>query len=152
MSGDVRSTLSALTSSVRIGQFFSVGVVGATAETAILAALTAGFGVVPQLAKAVGAEVSITLMFLLNEHWTFSEAGDEGSKPFVQRLLKSHVVRLGGLVVGFAVLTLLTDFTDVRLMIAGADFWPTVANGIGIGCGLVLNYLTESLFTWQVHR
>jgi putative flippase GtrA len=152
MSGDVRSTLSALTSGVRIGQFFSVGVVGASAETVILAVLTAGFGVMPQLAKVAGAEVSITLMFLLNEHWTFSEAGARGSKPFLYRLLKSHIVRLGGLAVGFAVLTLLTDFTDVTLYVAGADFWPTVANGIGIGCGLVLNYLTESLFTWKVHR
>jgi putative flippase GtrA len=50
------------------------------------------------------------------------------------------------------VLTLLTEFTDVTLVVAGADFWPTVANGIGIGFGMVLNYVFESVFTWRVHR
>jgi putative flippase GtrA len=152
MDGDARSVVSSLTSGVRFGQFVSVGAVGATVESIILAILTAGFGVVPQIAKVVGAEASITLMFLLNEQWTFSEAGAAGIVPFVRRLLRSHFVRLGGLVVGFAVLTLLTDYTSIQLLIAGADFWPTVANGIGIGCGMVLNYLAESLFTWRIHR
>jgi putative flippase GtrA len=147
-----RSALASLASKVRIGQFVSVGVVGATAESVVLAVLTAGFGVVPLLAKAVGAEVSITLMFLLNERWTFSESGASGLLPFVRRLGKSHLVRLGGLAVAFGVLYVLTELTTVRLLVAGADLWPTVANGIGIVCGMVLNYLTESLFTWRVHR
>ena len=147
-----RAGLGALVSGVRVGQFVSVGAVGATAETLLVAALTAGYGVVPQLAKAVGAEVSITLMFLLNDRWTFAEEGVDGSRSLLYRYGRSHVVRLGGLVVGFTVLTLLTDFTDVTLVVAGADFWPTVANGIGIVFGMVLNYVFESVFTWRVHR
>ena len=81
-----------------------------------------------------------------------AESGGEDAASLGRRYLKSHGVRLGGLVVGFAVLTLLVDFTDVTLRVAGADFWPTVANGIGIGCGMVLNYVAESLITWRVHR
>jgi putative flippase GtrA len=152
VSNDTPSTLDALLSGVRVGQFVSVGVVGAVTETLIVAVLTAGYGLVPQLAKLVGAEASITLMFLVNDNWTFSEEGKGDGRSLGGRYLRSHVVRLGGLAVGFTVLTLLTDFTDVTFVVAGADFWPTVANGIGIGCGMVLNYCFESLFTWRVHR
>jgi len=149
MSGGL-GKLEELYSGMRFGQFVSVGAVGATAETIVVAILTAGYGVVPQLAKAVGAEVSITLMFLINDRWTFAEAGAAGLLPGFRRFLKSHLVRAGGLLVGFAVLTALTSWTDVTLVVAGADLWPTVANAIGIGCGMILNYLTEGLFTWRV--
>jgi putative flippase GtrA len=149
MSGGL-GKLEELYSGIRFGQFVSVGAVGATAETIVVAVLTAGYGVLPQLAKAVGAEVSISLMFLINDRWTFSEAGAVGWLPRLRRYLKSHLVRAGGLVVGFAVLTALTSWTDVTLVVAGADLWPTVANAIGIGCGMMLNYLTEGLFTWRV--
>jgi putative flippase GtrA len=142
--------LEALYSGLRFGRFVSVGAVGATAETIVVAVLTAGYGLLPQLAKAVGAEVSITLMFLINDRWTFAEAGATGFLPRLRRYLKSHLVRAGGLLVGFAVLTALTSWTDVTLVVAGADLWPTVANAIGIGCGMLLNYLTEGLFTWRV--
>jgi putative flippase GtrA len=149
MSGGL-GKLEELYSGVRFGQFVSVGAVGATAETVVVAILTAGYGVLPQLAKAAGAEVSITLMFLINDRWTFSDAGAEGWLPLGRRYLKSHLVRAGGLIVGFAVLTALTSWTDLTLVVAGADLWPTVANAIGIGCGMLLNYLTEGLFTWRV--
>jgi putative flippase GtrA len=142
--------LTELYSGLRFGRFVSVGAVGATAETIVVAVLTAGYGVLPQLAKAVGAEVSITLMFLINDHWTFADAGGAGVLARLQRYLKSHLVRAGGLLVGFAVLTALTAWTDVTLVVGGADLWPTVANAVGIGCGLLLNYLTEGLFTWRV--
>ncbi|WP_435069949.1 GtrA family protein [Haloplanus sp. C73] len=142
--------LEELYSGIRFGKFLSVGAVGATAETLVVAFLTTGYGVLPQLAKAAGAEVSITLMFLINDRWTFPNAGGLGWLAGIRRYLKSHLVRAGGLLVGFAVLTALTAGTDVTLVVAGADLWPTVANVIGIGCGMLLNYLTEGLFTWRV--
>ncbi|MFB6107542.1 MAG: GtrA family protein [Haloplanus sp.] len=149
MSNDL-GKLEELYSGVRFGQFVSVGALGATAETIVVALLTAGYGVIPQLAKAAGAEVSISLMFLVNDRWTFAEAGEDGRWALGRRYLRSHLMRAGGLVVGFLVLTALTAWTDVRLVVAGADLWPTVANAIGIGCGMLLNYLTEGLFTWRV--
>ncbi|WP_248897384.1 GtrA family protein [Haloplanus halobius] len=151
MSGSGRlGDLAELYSGLRFGKFVSVGAVGATAETIVVAILTAGYGVIPQLAKAVGAEVSITLMFLINDRWTFADSGAVGWIPRGRRYLKSHVVRAGGLAVGFLVLTVLTSWTDITLVVRGADLWPTVANAIGIGCGMLLNYLTEGLFTWRV--
>ena len=144
--------LRSVASAGRFGQFVSVGVAGATLETIIVAILTAGFAVGPLLAKAVGAEASISLMFLLNDAWTFAEEGAVGTRSLARRYAKSHVVRLGGLSVAFATLFVLTARTDVRLVVAGADFWPTVANVVGIGVGMVFNFVAESLFTWRVHE
>jgi putative flippase GtrA len=145
----------ALASGVRIGQFVSVGAVGATAETIVVAALTTGLlgvSILPLAAKAVGAELSISLMFLVNDAWTFADEGAAGRDSLIRRWLRSHLVRLGGLAVGFTVLFVLTELTTVSVVLAGADVWPTLANGIGIGCGMVLNYVFESVFTWRVHE
>lgn len=146
-----QARLRALASAGRLGQFVSVGVAGATLETIVVAILTAGLAVQPLAAKAVGAEASITLMFLLNDRWTFADEGGDGLRSLGRRYLKSHAVRFGGLVVAFTTLYVLTSLTDVRLVVFGADFWPTVANGIGIGVGMTLNYVAESLLTWRVH-
>lgn len=134
----------------RIGQFISVGVAGASLETAIVFVLTGLWTVAPLPAKAVGAEASISLMFLLNDRWTFAEEGKTGVLAVVRRYLKSHVVRLGGLTVAFTTLYVLTSWTDVQLVLAGADFWPTIANVVGIGVGMTLNYVAESVVTWRV--
>jgi putative flippase GtrA len=151
----IQDRLRALLAAERIGQFVSVGVAGAGLETLIVALLTAGvlagMTAPPLAAKAVGAEASITLMFLINDRWTFAKEGDSGVVSLLRRYAKSHVVRLGGLSVAFAVLYLLTSWTDVRLVVRGANLWPTVANVIGIGVGMTLNYVAESLITWRVH-
>jgi putative flippase GtrA len=154
----LRARLRALASAGRIGQFVSVGVAGASLETVLVALLTGGFVVDPLLAgrplaaKAVGAEASITLMFLLNDNWTFADHGGAGPLALVRRWVKSHLVRSVGLAVAFATLFVLTSWTDIRLVVAGGDIWPTVANAVGIGVGLSINYVAESLVTWRVHE
>ena len=151
MSNDPLSArLGALLSTVRFGRFASVGAVGATLETAIVTVLTVGFGVYGLFAKAAGAEASITLMFLLNEHWTFAEEGRADRRSLFGRYLRSHLVRAGGLALAFLVLAGLLELTDVALLIAGQDFWPPVANLISIGVAMSVNYVAESLFTWRV--
>jgi putative flippase GtrA len=143
----------ALVAAERIGQFVSVGVAGATLETVIVALLTSGvlpLTTSPLSAKAVGAEASITLMFLLNDRWTFAAEGDAGLVSLLRRYAKSHVVRLGGLTVAFGTLFVLTSMTEVTLVVRGADLWPTVANAVAIGAGMTLNYVAESLVTWRV--
>ncbi|ATW89418.1 putative flippase GtrA [Halohasta litchfieldiae] len=144
------SPLAALAHRARIGKFVSVGALGATIETAIVALLTttAGFG--PLAAKAVGAEVSISTMFVVNDQWTFAESGKLGVGAFARRWVRSHLVRAVGLGVGFAVLYVLTSVVEFSLPVAGLELWPTVANVIGIGVGMVFNYVAESLFTWRV--
>lgn len=142
--------ISALWSPSNITQFVSIGVIGAVAETIIVAVSTTGLGVSPLAAKAVGAEMSILIMFLLNDRITFAGEGSAGLGHLIRRWGRSHVVRVGGLAVAFATLWILTAKTNVQLRIAGADLWPTVANGIGICVGMVINYIGECLFTWKL--
>jgi putative flippase GtrA len=146
----MRRLLAALWSPRTITQFISVGVVGATLETILVAAITIGSGLSPLAAKAIGAECSISVMFLLNDRLTFADDGVGDRETVVRRWGRSHIVRIGGLTVAFAILWALTAKTTIQIEIAGADLWPTVANMIGIGVGMVFNYVGESLFTWDI--
>ena len=144
--------LAALTSRVRIGQFVSVGVVGAAFDTAVLVFLVELVGVLEEIALLVGIEVAIIVMFLLNDNWTFAGEGRDDRRSFVRRLAKSHVVRSGGIVTQFVVFVVVYRLLFVSFPVAGIDGWLLVAKGLGIACGLVVNYTFESLYTWRVHH
>ena len=151
----LQDRLRALVAAGRIGRFVSVGAAGATLETVIVALLTSGVlarTAPPLLAKAVGAEASITLMFIVNDRWTFAGEGEAGFLSRCRRYGRSHLVRVGGLAVAFATLFVLTSFSDMTILVGGADLWPTVANVVAIGAGMTLNYVAESLVTWRVHH
>ncbi|MFB6224650.1 MAG: GtrA family protein [Haloarcula sp.] len=141
-----------LISGVRFGQFVSVGVVGAISDNTVLAVLGLVFGVSEMWAKAAGIETAIVVMFLANEHWTFAGEGETGRRSFAKRLGKSHVVRSGGVAVQLAVYWLLTQRLAFDLVVAGTDLWFIVASPVAIGIAMMINYVAESLFTWQVHR
>ncbi|KAA9400051.1 GtrA family protein [Haloarcula sp. CBA1130] len=141
----------ALVSGVRFGQFVSVGVVGAISDNSVLAVLGLVFGVSDMWAKAAGVETAILVMFLVNEHWTFAGQGDVGRRSFATRLGKSHLVRSGGVAVQLAVYWLLTQWLTIELVIAGTDLWFIAASPLAIGVAMLVNYVAESVFTWQVH-
>lgn len=141
----------AMTSAIRFGQFVSIGVLGAICENIVLLGLVEGIGLTPELAKLAGAEISIIVMFAANERWTFANEGKAGLRWLLRRFLTSNLVRAGGVLVGTAVFSALLRWVDVSLSIAGIDFWLLVANAIGIGVGMIVNYVAESLFTWRVH-
>ena len=141
--------IDALFSGVRLTQFLSVGALGGLLDTVTVVLLTTQFGVYRGYAKLLGAELSIVLMFLINEHWTFASEGADDRGAFLRRLLRSNVVRLGGLLVGTAVFLIVSGL-DVDLPVGGEALWLTISNVIGIGVGFVVNYVAESLFTWRV--
>jgi putative flippase GtrA len=148
----LRTRAESLLSGVRFGKFLSVGVVGAISDNTVLAVLGLGFGVPELLAKAAGIETAILVMFLVNEHWTFAGQGQSGLVPFGRRLAKSHLVRAGGSSVQFAIYWGLTQRLDVTIVVYETDLWFLLASPIAIGFAMVINYVFESLFTWQVHR
>lgn len=133
----------------RFGQFVSVGAVGAVFDLTTSSVLTAGMGVAPEIAKLVGAEVAILVMFVVNERWTFAGHGDNGGWAILRRLLKSNIVRSGGVAVQVVVVAALTRLPIV-LEAFGVDLWELATFPIAIGCSLLLNYVLESLFTWRV--
>lgn len=148
----LRTRLQGLASGIRFGQFASVGIVGAICDNAMLTLLKLGFGVPDELAKAAGIETAIVVMFLLNDRWTFADQGEAGLVPRLRRLAKSNVVRVGGIAIQLTVFTLLVNRTDLTLSLGGTDFWFLAASLIAIGCAMFVNYLAESLFTWQVEE
>lgn len=141
--------LQSLVRGVLFGKYLSVGVAGAVTESIVVFALTAGGLVGALAAKGIGAEFSITLMFVLNDAWTFADSGESGIRPVARRFLRSHAVRALGLAVGFSVLFGLTELTSVTVRVAGLHLWPTMANLVGIGVGFVVNYVGEGLVTWD---
>ncbi|MEF8785596.1 MAG: GtrA family protein [Haloarculaceae archaeon] len=145
------SRVDALLSGARFGQFVSVGVVGALSDNAVLATLNLVFGVPELWAKAAGVETAIVVMFLVNEHWTFAGQGATGRIPFLTRLGKSHLVRSGGVAVQLTVYWFLVTYIDFKLLVLGTDLWFLAASPIAIGVAMSLNYVFESLFTWEVH-
>ncbi|MFT4922323.1 MAG: putative flippase GtrA [Haloarculaceae archaeon] len=145
------SPVDALLSGVRFGQFVSVGVVGALSDNTVLATLKLAFGVPELWAKAAGVETAIVVMFLVNEHWTFKGQGASGRLPFLRRLGKSHLVRSGGVTVQLVVYWFLIEQIDLTIDVLGTDLWFLAASPIAIGVAMSVNYVFETLFTWQAH-
>ena len=149
--GSLLVVVSALRSRVRFGKFVSVGLVGAAFDTAVLVLLAEVFGVLEEIALLVGIEVAILVMFLLNDNWTFAREGRTGRRSLIHRLAKSHAVRSGGIVTQFVVFVVVYRLLDLSVVVGGFEVWLLVAKGAGIGCGMLVNYTFESLFTWRVH-
>jgi putative flippase GtrA len=141
-----------LLSGARFGKFLSVGVVGAISDNTVLTLLKLGLGVPELWAKAAGIETAIVVMFLVNEHWTFAGEGAAGWRAFGKRLGKSHLVRSGGVTVQLVVYWFLTQRLDLTVVVFDTDLWFLIASPIAIGVAMSVNYVFESLFTWQVHQ
>lgn len=140
---DVVGALRATISRDRIWRFVAVGGFGALCDYAVLIALVELWDVTLELAKIAGAEVSIVVMFLINERWTFARWGKTSPTALLRRLLTSNLVRIGGIVVAVVVLSVLVRGFGVSYLIA---------NAVGIAAGFVVNYVAENLLTWRVHR
>ena len=145
------ATLDSLLSGRRFGKFASVGVVGAVFDVTT-ATLLRELGVFPELAVFVGIEVAILVMFLLNDNWTFAEEGASGVGAALRRLFRSNLVRVGGIAVQLGTFTLFYRVVALDLPVAGIDGWFVVSKVAGIGTGMVVNYVAESLVTWRVGR
>lgn len=146
----VRARFRALASAGRFGRFVSAGVVGAAFDVTTSTALKE-LGVYPELAVFVGIEVAIVVMFLVNDNWTFAEEGAAGLVPTLRRLLTSNLVRGGGILVQLVTFRILYRWVAVSWVVASVDAWFVVSKVAGIGTGMVVNYVAESLLTWRVH-
>jgi putative flippase GtrA len=168
----LRDRARSLASGIRFGKFVSVGVVGAVCDTAVLLVLTTVFGVVAELATIAGIETAILVMFAINDNWTFADAGGDDHRSLLRRIGRSHLVRAGGSLTQFVIFVVVFRLLHVQLSLAdvgpavdaagmvgigatalaAVDLWLLVAKGSGIGVGMVVNYVFESLFTWRVHN
>lgn len=143
--------IDALASRGRIGQFVTVGVLGAACDTAVLLILVEWVGLLEEVAVLLGIETAILVMFVVNDRWTFAGAGATDRRSLFGRLLRSHGVRAAGGTAQFLVFVVVFRLFFVPVTVAGIDLWLLVAKGAGIGVGMVVNYVFESLVTWRVH-
>jgi putative flippase GtrA len=147
-----------LVSGVRFGQFASVGALGAVVDTTVTVLLASQFGIFRGAAKLAGAELAIVVMFLVNEHWTFGDHGNEGLRAVTWRFLKSNLVRVGGVLVATGVFVAVSGLPNPFVTyglpnptpLGRFEAWLVVANGVGILAGLAVNYVLESVVTWRL--
>lgn len=135
----------------RLQRFVSVGLVGAGIDLAISMSLVLSTDIPPELAKLIGAEVAIVVMFLVNDRWTFADVGTWGWIHGIRRFLKSNLVRGGGLFVQVLVVFLLVR-TGVVVVVWETDVWAALTMPIAIACGFLANYAGETLYTWRAYR
>jgi len=143
--------LRALLSGVRFGKFASVGAVGAVFDLSVTTALMVLFGVLAEVAKLIGAEVAIVVMFFINERWTFAGEGSPGVVPTLRRLGKSNLVRGAGIGVQFLTVRAFRQI-PTTVEVAGVDLWSFISLPVAIGLSVLLNYVLESLVTWRIDR
>lgn len=141
----------ALLDRTRLLQFATVGVLGTGVDLSISVPLVMLTDTPAVLAKFLGAEAAIIVMFFVNDRWTFGAVETSGWSHRLRRLLKSNLVRGGGLSVQLIVVFLLTR-TDVAVVVSGIDVWPALTMPIAIACGFLVNYTGETLLTWRTHR
>ncbi|ARS88929.1 GtrA family protein [Natrarchaeobaculum aegyptiacum] len=139
----IRRLLGALYAPTRISQFAGVGFVGAGVDVVSLFLLVELTILGPVLAKVISWELSIIVIFVINEYWTFARYGPMGPRALGRRFVRSNLVRFGGFLVTLGVLAGLHY---------GVGMWYVLANVVGIGAGFFVNYAFESLYTWKVHR
>ncbi len=142
---------SALLQRGRFGKFVSVGAVGAVVDLTVSSTIVLTTPWPPELAKFIGAECAIVLMFVLNDRWTFTGQRSSGLGHVFRRLVKSNIVRSGGLLVQVVVVFVLVR-QPIVVTVGGTDVWPILTMPVAIGCGFLFNYVGETLVTWRVHR
>ena len=135
-----------LFSIVKFSKFTAVGIMGAVIDSSVLSLLVISMSFPLVSSKLIGAELAIISMFLLNEYWTFSEDGLNGKYQRLIRFMKSNIVRSAGVVVATGVMVTIVG----RIETGYGGIELVLANIIGITAGLIVNYILESLITWQV--
>jgi|AntRauMinimDraft_4_1070384.scaffolds.fasta_scaffold00133_42 putative flippase GtrA len=147
----VPARFEALVSGVRFGQFVSVGAIGAVFDVTTLVLLTELAGLSAAVANVASIETAILVMFTVNERWTFADEGDDDGRSLARRLARSHVVRAGGSTLQYVLFVAVFYGVTVELAVAGVDLWLVAVKGGAIAVAMLVNYVFESIFTWQVH-
>ena len=117
-------------------RFGLVGLSGVVVNTSVLWALARGAHLPVPLASALATETAILSNFALNDSWTFRAARQQ---PFLMRLLRFNGVSLVGLAITTLLLTLLTSYSGLHLLLA---------NLLAIGGAMTWNYVVNSRWTW----
>ena len=119
-------------------RFGLVGLSGVAVNTTILWTLARGAHLPVPLASVLATEAAILSNFLLNDRWTFRATARHRSP--LMRLARFNGVSLGGMAITVALLTLLSSYAGLHLLLA---------NMLAIGGAMSWNYVVNSRWTWS---
>lgn len=122
---------------MRFGRLLKFGVVGATGviiNTTILYVLSRWLGLPLLLASAIAVEAAIVSNFFWNNRWTFACRSSS-----LARFAKFNVASLAGLSFNVAIVWGLTR----------TGLYFLIANLIGIGVGVAVNYACSVVWVWR---
>ncbi len=124
----------------KLFKFGLVGLSGIFVNMGLLIFLKeyAGFSI--PVASLFAIELSILSNFLLNDLWTFSDSRSHKLSKWWHRFLSFQVVSVGGALINFVILNILT-------YIMGIDY--RAANIIGILIAFGWNFIVNRNFTWM---
>lgn len=126
---------------LRLIKFSTVGAIGAVINMGSLWILTELWGIFYLFSSVVAIEITIIMLFMMNDRWTFNDRKSTHIGQFIKRFLKSNLWRSGGLTINIGVLFFLTEYMGVYYFIS---------NIFGIICAFLLNYILESRLTWKI--
>ncbi len=128
---------------VRMGKFGAVGLLGVGVNMGLYALFWDLMEIGDFIARALAIEISILHNFAWNFAWTWKDRGTEPQR-IPSRLLKYHGSTLFSsfgvtLAVGWLVLLVLPD----------SDLFRYTSHLVGIGAGMVSNYLLADLWVFE---
>lgn len=130
----------------RIVRFGAVGASGVVVNAALFwLGVEVLFTSMPETSRrsaagALAVGLSILTNFLLNDAWTWRDRRQGGAAGLARRLLKYYIVAGVAGAVQIGVMLLLT--TTLGL-------WEHLANLIGIGAGIGINFFVNNLWTFR---
>jgi len=124
----------------KIFKFGLVGISGILVNMSVLWYLTEFVGLYYLVSSLFAIELSIINNFIWNDLWTFKSGVLHKRSSRLQRLITFHVISVGGLVINWGVLYLLTSVVGVYYLIA---------NLIGILLAFGWNFMMNRRVTWQ---
>lgn len=139
----IRNAVDGMLSIDRLAPFVSSGFIGGVVDVFALYLLVDFVGLGTMLGKVVTWELSVAVIFAINEQWAFAAAGKSGLWHLFDRFVRSNVVRFGGFLVTLGAL---------RVLVHDLHVWYVFANVLAIWIGFVVNYVFECLFTWKIHQ
>lgn len=119
------------------GRFALVGISGIIVNQGVLALLNLVFGIPVGISGAIAIETSILNNFTLNNLWTWKNRNEQS---LWQKLIKYHTVTLFSGLVNYTILLVLTHI----------GFHVLIANLIGIGIGMTINFIFNHFWTFRI--
>jgi dolichol-phosphate mannosyltransferase len=137
--------------SPRVLRFAAVGFSGVFVNLGAFHLLFGVLDVRQVISTPIAIEVSILWNFVLNDAWTFRDKNENAAARYGQRMVRYNVASLVGLGIQFATSMFVTK-TAVRLTLPHPDVWPYVGQLVGIGFGMVSNFLGNFFWTWAQEK